>query len=90
MYLKTRNSPLLVGNLKENFIRENITSLLLKHMGQGIPSCYLLGIKEEIAPSSLPAELEEIVKSYIGGLIEFLIPQEAVWVTPVAIFRKVK
>ena len=90
LYLNTGDNLLLVGNLKESFIRENITSLLLKHLGQGMPSCYLLGVKEGIAPSSLPVELQEIVTAHVRGLTEYLIPQDAIWVTPVTVFRKVK
>lgn len=90
VYVKTATETALIGNLKEKFIREKVTSLLLKHQGESIPSCYVLGIKEGSATSSLPSELAELVRSYVGTLKEFLMPQETNWFTPVAIFRKVR
>lgn len=90
VYVKTTANTVLVGNLKESFIREKVTSLLLKHQGESIPSCYVLGIKESSITSSLPSELANLMSSYVGTLKELLIRENADWITPVAIFRKIR
>ena len=90
VYMRTKEGNLIVGNIKEKFIRENITSLMLKHRGGGIPRCYLVGIKEGVEPSPLPKDLGEVVREYMQSFSHLLKLSESIRVTPIVIFRKVK
>jgi hypothetical protein len=80
-----------VGNIREEFLSESITSFQLKHGKDGVSDVTILGIKEEGSMEiSTPDEglingamdLSDVIKNLI-------IPEEAVLFTPLAIYREI-
>jgi len=80
-----------VGNIKEEYLSESITSFHLKHGKSGLSEVYMIGIKEEGAVS-----INHSDEGLINGAMEFsdivknmIIPDGAYTFTPLAIYREI-
>ena len=80
-----------VGNIKEAYLSESITSFHLKHGKNGLSEVYMIGIKEEGAIS-----INHSDEGLINGAMEFsdvvknmIVPNDAYTFTPIAIYREI-
>lgn len=81
----------VVGTLKEAGLQEPISSFYFKHGSGGLADIVLMGIKEQ-ASSSIPIKQTAFIGLAQGGanaLSIMLFPEEAIRVTPLALFRKI-
>lgn len=81
-----------IGNIKEDYLFESITSFHLKHGKDGLSNVYIIGIKEEGVMS-----FHESEESLINGAMEIseiiknlIVPEGAYVFTPIAIYREIE
>lgn len=81
----------VVGIIHDEGMSEPISSYYFKHGSEGIPGVYLIGIKDaKTASIQVPeTDLTSTVRRTADVLGKFLFPEDAIRITPVAIFRKV-
>jgi hypothetical protein len=90
--MQTEKNLQIAGTIKESGLEEPITSYYFKHGFEGISDIYLIGIKEK------PSDLLSLVSTpFLQATLQMsrilsslLFPENAIRVTPIAMFRKLK
>lgn len=81
----------IVGTIKEDGMEEPIPSYYFKHGTAGLSGVYVIGIKEQPSLTvSLPnTDLIGIGRSVAQALTTLMFPEDAIRITPIALFRKI-
>jgi hypothetical protein len=89
--LQTSEKINVCGVIKESGLEEPVTSYYFKHGENGLPNVYLIGVKEMAGPvaDSPGALLSQGSRQVAQVLKNLIIPNEAMTVTPIALFRKI-
>ena len=88
--LQTEDGLQIAGTIKDAGLEEPISSYYFKYGQAGLADVFLIGIKE-IPSTSLQlsgAQLLGASQQAAQALADFLLPSEALRVTPIAMFRK--
>jgi hypothetical protein len=80
----------VVGTIKEGGMEEPISSYYFKHGTAGLSDVYVIGVKEvaSTAPNIPSAALFTAAQQASQALSDMLFPQDAIRITPLALFRK--
>jgi len=89
-FLQSEDLVQVAGTIKDAGLEEPITTYYFKHGTMGLSDVYVLGIKEISSnpPSSLNTPMLAAAKQMAQALTELVFPQNAIKVTPIALFRK--
>lgn len=88
--LKGHQGHFFAGTIKDSGLEEPISSYYYKHGAGGLSQVHLLGIKEVTKAPSLPEHQSFITQTQemATAMHNLIFPQDAIVVTPIAMFRR--
>ena len=89
--LQTDSGTLVAGTLKEDGMSEPIGSYYFKHGAAGLAGVYVVGVKETPAPPLMlsSGQIMGAAPQSAQLMRNLLFPENAVMVTPIAMFRRI-
>ena len=91
VYIKFEDK-VAVGTIKEEFLSESILSYFIKHGKSGLIDIDIIAIKEDNTnqPIFNLNDFQQGALEIANMMQEFLLPESAYTITPIAIYRKIK
>ena len=89
VFLLETQDTTITGTLKSSGLQEPVSSYYFKQGSSGLADVYLIGIKDHIVPAGLSArsDLFGATQQIAEGLSNMILPQDALRVLPLAMFR---
>jgi hypothetical protein len=89
-FIETEDGDSITGTIKEQGLEEPVSSYYIKFGGKGLSAVYCVGIKEETGTNEIiQSEMVTGMQHFTNLLSTLLVGDNAIRITPIALFRKI-